>query len=243
MGTRARFPLRICLSALFAPLLCCVSSATAQAPTAGQSPSAKFEVATVRVAPADADPQTGLWSRPGVGRFFARHVPLTVLIQLAYGIDPSQIVNKPGWMESNLYDVDAKPEEGVSLTREELKPCLQGLLQERFHLMAHMETRSGQGYALVLAQGGPHLTPAKGDHFPGQRHPVSSGRLHAYNCSMAQLAQYLTSAASFPVADRTGLAGSYDIDLDYNPKFEAESSQEPLDVALKKATGLLLKPQ
>jgi uncharacterized protein (TIGR03435 family) len=243
MGTQARFLLRICLSALFAPLLCCVSTSAAETPTSAQSPSAKFEVATVRVARADADPKTGLWSSPGVGRFFARHVPLTILIQLAYGIDPSQIANKPGWMDTNLYDVDAKPEEGVSLTREELKPCLQELLQERFHLMAHMETRSGRGYAVVLAQGGPHLTPATKGHFPGQRHPVSSGHLHAYNCSISQLAQYLTSAAGFPVADQTGLSGSYDIDFNYNPKPEVESDLPFLDVALKRATGLLLKPQ
>jgi len=228
---------------LFAPLLICIPAATAQAPTSAQSPPANFEVATVRSSPPDADPRTGHWSFPGIGRFNASHVPLTVLIQLAYGIDPSEIANKPGWMDTNLYDVDAKPEEGVSLTREELKPCLQELLQERFHLLAHMETRSGRGYALLVAQDGPHLKPATGGHFPGQRHPVSPGHLHTYNCSMSQLAQYLTSAAGFPVADQTGLAGSYDIDFNYNPRFDMESPLQPLDMALKEATGLLLKPQ
>jgi uncharacterized protein (TIGR03435 family) len=139
-----------------------------------QAPQPAFEVASVRVAPADADPQTGFWSRPGIGRFTASHVSLARLIQLAYGIDDSQIANKPGWMDTNLYDVDAKPEEGVSLTREELKPCLQELLHERFHLVAHMETRSGRGYALVVAQDGPHLKPASAGHFARERHPVST---------------------------------------------------------------------
>jgi uncharacterized protein (TIGR03435 family) len=178
-----------------------------------------------------------------VGRFFANHVPLTLLIQLAYGIDPSQIANKPGWMDTNLYDVDAKPAEGVSLTREELKPCLQALLRERFHLTSHMETRSGKGYVMVVTQTPPHLTPATEGHFPGQRHPVSPGHLHAYNCSMPQLAQYLTAGAGFPVADQTGLTGRYDIGFDYNPRPERESDLPALDVALKQATGLLLKPQ
>jgi uncharacterized protein (TIGR03435 family) len=209
---------------------------------AAQEPQPRFEVASVKRAPADTDPGTGLWSRPGVGRFFASHIPLTRLIQLAYGIDDSQIANKPGWMETNLYDVDAKPKEGVSLTREELKPCLQALLQERFHLVAHMETRSGRGYALVVAQDGPHLKPASAGHFAGERHPVSAGEMHVYNCAMHQLAQYLSSAAGFPVADQTGLTGSYDIDFNYNPKPEAESDLPPLDAALKRATGLLLKP-
>lgn len=132
-----------------------------------QAPQPAFEVASVRVAPADADPQTGFWSRPGIGRFTASHVSLVRLIQLAYGIDDSQIVNKPGWMDTNLYDVDAKPEEGVLLTREELKPRLQKMLQERFRLVAHTETRSGRGYALVVAQDGPHLKPASVGHFAG----------------------------------------------------------------------------
>jgi len=58
-----------------------------------------------------------------------------------------------------------------------------------------------------------------------------------YNCSMQQLAQYLTPAAGFPVADQTGLAGSYDIDFDYNPTPEAESDLLPFDLALRQATG------
>ena len=60
---------------------------------------------------------------------------------------------------------------------------------------------------------------------------------------MQQLAQYLTPAAGFPVADQTGLTGSYDVDFNYNSKPEAESELPLLDVALKQATGLRLKPQ
>jgi len=43
--------------------------------------------------------------------------------------------------------------------------------------------------------------------------------------------------------DKTGLSGSYDIDFDYNPKPRRESDLPLLDVALKQATGLLLKSQ
>lgn len=211
---------------------------------AAQQPQPAFEVASVRVVQPNADPQTGFWSLPGIGRFTASHVSLARLIELAYGIDDSQIANKPGWMDSTLYDLDAKPQEGLSLTREELKPCLQKLLQERFHLVAHIETRSGRGYSVVLARDGTKLlVPATAGHFAGERHPVSPGHLHTYNCSMQQLAQYLTSAVGFPVADQTGLSGRYDIDFDYNPKPEGDSDLPPLEAALKQVTGLLLKPQ
>jgi len=202
-----------------------------------------FEVASVKPAPPDADPKTGLWSPPGIGRFTASHVSLALLIHLAYDVDDSEIANKPGWLDSNLYDVAAKPEDGVALTREELKPRLQDLLQRRFHLVVHTETRLSSGYALVVAKGGPHLTPTKSDHFPGYRLHVGSGDMRGFNWSMPQLAKYLTPAAGFPVVDQTGITGSYDIDFSYEPKPRADSSRPPLDVALNEATGLLLKSE
>ena len=202
-----------------------------------------FEVASVKPAPPEADPKTGSWSAPGTGRFTATHVSLALLIQLAYGVDSSQIANSPNWLETNLYDVAARPEDGIRLTRDELKPRLQDLLQQRFHLVAHAETRLSSGYALVVAKGGPHLTPTKGDHFPGFRINVSSGQMRGLNWSMPQLVTYITSAAGFPVVDQTGITGSYDIDFRYNPKPDSDSTLPSLDVALKQATGLLLKPQ
>jgi uncharacterized protein (TIGR03435 family) len=202
-----------------------------------------FEVASVKPAPPEADPKTGTWSLPGVGRFTATHVSLALLIQLACDIDKSQIANQPAWLDSNLYDIAAKPEDGIQLTRDELRPRLLNLLQQRFHLISHTETRLTHGYALVIAKDGPNLTPTKGDHFPGSRINVSSGHMRGANWSMPQLAKYLTPAAGFPVVDQTGLTGSYDIAFSYNPKPESDGALPSLDVALKQATGLLLKPQ
>jgi uncharacterized protein (TIGR03435 family) len=225
-------------------ILLCSVLLTVVNPATAQTLPPSFEVATVKPTPPQTDPKTGTWSIPGTGRFTATHVSLVLLLQLAYGIDSSQIANRPDWLETNLYDVDAKPEDGVKLSRDELKPRLQDLLRQRFHLMAHMETLSSRGYALVVAEGGPHLTPTTGDHFPGFRINVSPGQMRGANWSMPQLAKYLTSAAGFPVVDQTGITGSYDIAFSYEPKIDAENSTlPPLDEALKQATGLLLKPQ
>jgi uncharacterized protein (TIGR03435 family) len=223
-------------------LLCSLLLSYIPAATA-QNPNPTFEVASVKPAPAEADPNTGSWSIPSTGRFTATHVSLALLIQLAYDIDKSQIANQPGWLDTNLYDIVAKPEDGVHLTRDELRPRLQDLLRQRFHLVAHTETRLNRGYALVIANDGPHLTPTKADHFPGWRRNVSPGQMRGENWSMPQLAKYLTPAAGFPVVDQTGLTGSYDIAFSYNPKPDADGTLPSLDVALKQATGLLLKPQ
>ena len=214
-----------------------VLAATAQ--TSGPT----FEVATIKPAPSQADPNTGSWSPPGIGRFTATHVSLALLVQLAYGVDNSQIAKGPGWLGTNLYDIVAKPEDGIQLTRDELKPRLQNLLHQRFHLVAHTEMRLGRGYALVIAKGGPQLTPTRGDHFPGFRIDVSPGQMRGINWSMLQLVKYLTPAAGFPVVDETGITGSYDIGFTYEPKPNADGALPSLDVALKEATGLMLKPQ
>ena len=229
-------PLRSCKLLFFS--LCLLSCH----PATAQTPGPAFEVAAVKSAP-QADPNTGSWSPPGTGRFTATHVSLTLLCQLAYGLDSSQIANQPGWFETNLYDIDARPEEGVKLSRDELKPRLQNLLQQRFHLIDHTETRLSRGYALVVAEGGSHLTPAKGDHYPGFRINVSPGQMRGANWSMDQFAKYLTSAAGFPVVNQTAIPGSYDIEFVYKPDSDADSMLPSLDTALKQATGLLLKPQ
>lgn len=212
-----------------------------------QTSSPVFEVASVKPAPPDADPKAGSWSIPGTGSFTATHLPLIRLIMLAYDVDSSQVANKPDWFDTNLYDVSAKPEDGVRLTREALRPRLRALLQQRFHLVTHTEMRPTSGYALVIAKGGPHLATTKGDYFPGFRTNVSPGHMSGFNWSMPVFAKYLTPAAGFPVADQTGLKESYDISFDYAPDSEntmsTQSTLLPLQDAVRQATGLLLKPQ
>lgn len=225
--------LTFCLLAV-AVLFGSACAASAQAPV--------FEVASVRPAPPDADPNSGHWSPPGIGQFQATHLSLAQLVHLAYGVEPRQIVHQPSWFESCLYDVDAKPEPGIRLSRDELRPRLQQLLAQRFHLVVRTETRFALGYALTVPKDGTHLTPTKGDHFSGFRVKVSRGKMRGYNWTMTQLAAYLTSVSDFSVKDETGLAGAYDIDFTYNPAPDAVSDLLPLDAALKQATGLILKP-
>jgi len=202
-----------------------------------------FAVATVKAAPPDADPATGTWSIPNSGQFSTKHVSLVRLLMLAYGVEATQIANKPDWMNTQLYDVAARPEEGIKLSREELRPRLQALLQERFRLVAHTEMRPTRGYALVVAKGGPHMTPTKADHFPGYKINISQGEMRGINWSMPAFAANLTSATDFPVVDKTGITGSYDIAFSYATEKDADSNLPSLTDALRQATGLMLKPQ
>jgi uncharacterized protein (TIGR03435 family) len=90
-----------------------------------------------------------------------------MLIRFAYTLGDYQILNAPGWTESEGYDILAKPaprpepdpwasEEGQRRLRESTK----ALLAERFGFQAHIETRESPIYALVVAKGGPKLKPS-----------------------------------------------------------------------------------
>jgi uncharacterized protein (TIGR03435 family) len=139
--------------------IACLFAIASLTPLWSQAP-ASFEVASVRLIPPGSSGLTSL-SPPGAATFTASHVSLEILISMAYGVD-SDRVSGPSWIGSQQYDVTARPEGGGALTQERLKPLLQKLLEQRFNLAVHRETKQVQGYALVVAKDGPKLSPSKG---------------------------------------------------------------------------------
>jgi uncharacterized protein (TIGR03435 family) len=236
-GTRRILP----LTAILAVGVFAVPFVFAQS-QAGAPAQPLFDAATIKPTQS-ADPGKGYWSFPGIGRFYAHSLSVQFLIQMAFGIEGNQIAGKPTWLDADFYDVEAKPEEGIKLSPDELRPRLQNLLVERFHLATHFETKMVRGYALVVAKGGPKLQPTKGDHFPGWRINVSVGHLEGLNWSMPIFATMLQHATGSPVADETGIAGSYDIRVRYAPDSDQDSTLPSLFTALRETLGLELKAQ
>lgn len=201
-----------------------------------------FEVSTIR-STAPSNQGGTVWSRPGIGLYWVRSASLEFLIQTAFNLDPNQIAGKPAWLASDYFDVEAKPADGIALSREQLRPRLQELLQSRFHLVTHYETKNVPGYVMVPFRSGPKLRPDAGDEPPGFRVYVGPGRLEGLNWSMGYLASMLQEFSGRPVADETGIRGSYDIKIEYAPDIEADSSLPSLFTALKETLGLELKPK
>jgi uncharacterized protein (TIGR03435 family) len=96
--------------------------------------------------------------QPG-GRLSAENAPLRLLIQNAYSLQAFQIAGGPAWMDSDGYDLEAKPAGPVN--REQMWLMLQSLLAERFKLAVHRETRELPVYELAAAKGGLKLPPPK----------------------------------------------------------------------------------
>jgi uncharacterized protein (TIGR03435 family) len=66
------------------------------------------------------------------------------------------IEKAPAWISSDLYTIDAKAE-GAPGQPAMLGPMMQSLLEDRFHLKLHRESRSRPAYELTVAKGGSRL--------------------------------------------------------------------------------------
>src|SRR5438093_663899 len=84
---------------------------------------------------------------------------LRMLLQRAYQplsttpTAPIQIIGGPNWIDSDRWDIQAKFNCGGSaLSSEQIQQMLRSMLEDRFKLKAHKETREGQVYSLVVVR-------------------------------------------------------------------------------------------
>src|SRR5580704_678158 len=89
------------------------------------------------------------------GRVTFTNASLKTLIRNAYGILSFQLAGEPGWIDTEMYDIDARTGSPGKVSQEQLRALLQSLLADRFSLKVHMETREGTVYALYVDKGGP----------------------------------------------------------------------------------------
>ena len=178
-----------------------------------------------------------------------RGVTPLALIMYAYHLSPTdipRILGLPNGGNTEFYNIDAKVADSDVAAWSDVKslrspiPALQALLEDRFKLKAHFETRDTASYALVAAKGGPKFKEAthgdtypKGDKWPNGK-PIlgintgfdigSHDHLTGQAATMASLASYLGSVLDRPVVDKTGLKGNYDFTM----PFSREKSNDPL---------------
>jgi uncharacterized protein (TIGR03435 family) len=101
---------------------------------------------------------------------------------------------------------------------------LQNLLAERFKLKAHREDGTVNGFNLTVDKGGSRLKPSEA---PGIGFGVMVLDRIQGSGDMAKLVSALSGRLRAPVEDRTGIAGSYDIDLKWTPDPADASADEP----------------
>jgi uncharacterized protein (TIGR03435 family) len=231
---------------------------TPAAPASSNQPT--FEAASVKANKSGPGP-IQLVFQPG-GRFRATNVTLKMLIGAAYGtpqpLPDFQLEGGPKWMEADRFDVIAKapgdPKPGPAGPPPEMFLMIRSMLEERFHVKVHFETKDMPIYALVLARSdgriGPRITASTVDcaarlaelrgrggppppPAPGER-PVCGARMFPGNLSAGAMTmtQIVNGLARMPglnrtVVDRTGLTGAYDLDLTFTPDQMPQGRGDP----------------
>jgi len=214
----------------------------AQSPAATSAPRPTFEVVSIK--PDHGDPHRVMIRMAPGGRFSADNISVKMLLQEAYGVKDSQISGAPGWLDSEQYDIEAKPEDSSAdqdgkLSPEErhakLQMMLQSMLADRFKLALHHDTRELPIYALVVAKNGPKFhesavtaedsapsgpPPPGPPGAPRMRRGIGMmgrGDLTVNGASLDMFANVLSRQLGRLVVDKTGLKGDYDFTLKWTP--------------------------
>jgi uncharacterized protein (TIGR03435 family) len=184
-----------------------------------------------------------------------RGTTLKDVILWAYNVHPSQVLGGPGWLDSDKYDIVAKPEGGVLLDGEQIKQMLRTIMTDRFHLSLRHETKELLVYALTIGKNGPRMkVRTDGDGGAAFTLLISGPRWPVRNAPMAQMVSVLQMVVlDRPVLDKTGLTGRFDFDLAWTPdetQFGGRGATMPGDpnapnifTAFQEQLGLKLEPQ
>ena len=107
----------------------------------------------------------GAQMRIAPGMISANGVPVRLLMRQAFGqLQDFQLIGGPDWIGSDRFDIEAKIEGGAPMTPLVLQSVIRQILEERFALKTHRETRELPIYALMVARSdgrlGPNLKPS-----------------------------------------------------------------------------------
>jgi len=201
------------------------------------TPKPSFEVATVKLDTA-LEGRSRIADQPG-GRFVVTRITLHALLQGFCSCRRIQFSGGPNWVDSDLWDIEAKAPEGTVLTKTRLGlpdamvPMVESLLEERFQLKFHHEIQPLPVYELTMAKGGLKMKLSEDQSAPKPPDPgapplppgtasrggmrMGRGDFQGWAVSIDSVVDTLALLSGRPVIDKTGLKGLYDFKLQWTP--------------------------
>lgn len=174
-----------------------------------------FEVASIKRVP-DASPIATMNGDISHGRLTLNNAHIKQLIAVAYEIQGIRIEGGPGWISSDQFQIAAKAED-PGTTDKQVRMMLQTLLEDRFQLKIHRETKLLPSYTLLTAAGGAKLEHAQEGGTDRCDRTMEADR-YELTCRHIQIVT-LTNALAIllrgPVVDQTGLMDDYDFALSW----------------------------
>ena len=204
-----------------------------------QTPRAEFDVVSIK----RADPHArggGMRTLPD-GTSIMTNVSIGQFIRSAAPVPVREVIGLPDWASTEHYDVTAKPP--PDSTREQRSQMWRTLFAERMKLLAHVEEKERDTFALVVARSdgrlGPQLKPSTLDcsprppgspPVPSRTPPITdadvlntcggrfgNGSIVSGGITMDALVGSLGGLAGRLVNNRTGLQGFYSLTLTFSP--------------------------
>jgi uncharacterized protein (TIGR03435 family) len=219
---------------------------------AGQQVVSQPTFAVISIKPSQPGASNRL-PRISPGRVEIFNSTLKDLIRLAYSrfaFDTREIVGGPSWIASERFDIVAtidQQQSGFDSTGlpTGLDVRLRALIEDRFRVRTHNERREGDVYVLTFARSDrkttaglrtvPEACAAAMKELTGATPPPRRngpppcsfggppGKLIGTGVTMAMFAAVLSMNVGRPVVDRMELAGSFDIELNFDPTSTAQA--------------------
>lgn len=230
--------------------------AVSQVATAQQSPTLRFEVASVKLWRPPTTPVTSVGvaaTPPGSDRFNRRNT-VAALIAYAYDVQNHQLSGGPAWVRTDRYEVAARAGREVSQT--ELRAMVTALLADRFKLRVRTETREMPIFELRRARSDGRVGPNLHDcSNPNDKEGISTpekpfraptgGTVATSDCAngVQNLATIASRQLETTVVDKAGLTGQWRFDIYYGsepPRIPGvDLSQEKVNPDLPSFEGAL----
>jgi uncharacterized protein (TIGR03435 family) len=225
-----------------------------------------FDVASVKVSQATTGRVT-MTGGPGTGdpgRIRYSNIMLRRVLLEAYEVKNYQLVG-PDWLDTARFDIEAKVPEGAA--KEQFHAMLRDLLETRFQMKIHRQSKEIPVNALLVAKNGAKIKPKDAtspgeeqlaamqrdegkDGFPVLALPSAGmvietrngrARVTGKEVPLERLADLLSGQLGRPVFDKTGLAGNYSFVLYFTPDNAAAGDEPFLPAALQQQLGLRLE--
>jgi len=199
------------------------------APATPVDPGTRFEVAAIKPIDNANSPMTIMMTASGL----ESSVPVGVLLRQALQKPDYQMTGAPAWVNTERYSIRAKPPAGTPPAA--MSVMIRNLLNDRFKLATHLETREQPIFHLVMARSDGRFGPDLKVSPECQSPPCGSGRtapglLVGSGRRIAQLVAALSDLSGRPVIDKTGLTALYDYTLKFTYEGRMPGLMGPLGV-------------
>jgi uncharacterized protein (TIGR03435 family) len=147
-----------------------------------------------------------------------RNFSLTNLIKFAYQVQNRQIVGGPGWMDTDNWDIEAKPDMPGLTSVEQEREILKKLFAERFALKIHNEMREMTAYVLTVGNSGLKMTKSADASLSPNFAMGPLGVLRVRSATLEDFTRILQgNVLDRPVVNQTGLTDKWDFILRWTP--------------------------